>query len=191
MKQATLEALLGRSLTSVESQNRELYLKIAKQNLEQLICSKLDRDSEARVYDVREGYSSVFVDIFVDVSEVKLDGEVVTNYTKRQFNRRDGSWYNSLVFDCRFKEGEDEVEVTADWGFDCLPKDLQLVQAGLFNVIGQKQQLNPGVASKRVEDFQITFNAAVDLDEAFYTTYGSTIDKYSICGISNIQHGGC
>ena len=45
MKQLTItevEGLLGRSLTSVESDNFDVYISIAESKVEDLICIKLD-----------------------------------------------------------------------------------------------------------------------------------------------------
>ena len=192
-----LIALLGRPLTPVEDTNLDLYIDIATQSLEELICSPIEDVNETRVFDLREGYSTAFVDIFWNVTEVKVDGKVRSDYQVRQWNRRNGSWYNSLVFDCRFTDCDREIEVTADWGFtpnsgaSSLPADLQSVLAGLFAQITKKNKFDPTVASKQVEDFRISFRADVDLDDEFYKLYGKTISKYSLCDIPNLQHGGC
>lgn len=194
MNQATLEALLGRSLTTIEVTNLTLYLDIATQALEQLTCltlSETSGDEEPRVYDVREGYSTVFTDIFTEVTEVKLDGKVIAsdNYSVRQWDKRSGSWYNSIVFKNRMTAWNKEVEVSASWGFGTMPTDLQAVLAGLFDLVTKKNKQSSGVAEKRVEDFWIKFRPETDLDAEFQKTYGLTIRKYSLCDIPNVQHG--
>lgn len=68
--------------------------------IEQLTCLYLKaEDSATRTFDVRENYSTVFTDIFKSVTEVKLDGKVLTtdDYSLRQWDRRQADWYNSLV----------------------------------------------------------------------------------------------
>ena len=67
--------------------------------------------------------------------------------------------------------------------------DLQAVLAGLFALISKKNKYDGTLSSKQVEDFRVSFNTDVDLDEAFYDTYSKTISKYSICDIGDIQHG--
>lgn len=195
MSQEELEALLGRSLTPTEASNLTLYIDIATQSLEELICTFLEPVTETRVFDTREGYSTAFVEIFNDISEVKLNGNVTTDYSVRQWDRRSGSWFNSLVFDKKFRK-DGEIEITADWGFPVssgddsdLPVELQMVLAGLFDLITKKNKYDGTIQSKQVEDFRISFNTDVDLDEAFYNKYAKTISKYSMCDIGNIKHG--
>lgn len=190
MTKEEISALLGRPLTSVEEANFTLYFNIAKETLQTLICSDLCGNAD-KIYDIREGYSTVFTDIFTDVFEVKVDGTTVdsSTYSIRQNNKRSGSWYNSLVFNERFTN-EKEIEVSATWGFKKYPYDLQMILAGLFDLITKKNKLNPTVASKQTEDFRISFNTDVDLNDAFYTKYSATIDKYSICNIGYTRSGG-
>lgn len=193
MTKEQLIALLGRPLTPVEDANFELYLDIAMQQLEQLICTSLAETSgnETVVYDVREGYRTLFTDIFTELTEVKIYGTVIdsSKYSVRQWDKRSGSWYNSIVFDNMFKACDDEVEVTAEWGFNTIPSDLLAVLAGLFDLITKKNNLNPSIASKQVEDYRISFRADVDLDADFESKYAGTLSKYSMCDIPNVQHG--
>lgn len=197
MTQAEMVKLLGRPLTSVESTNFTTYLDLAILSLEDLLCTPLESVNETRVFDTRKGYSTAFVDIFNDVSSVSVDGVEIeaADYSKRQWDKRNGSWYNSLVFDDKFTDNG-EIEVTADWGFveesgddSDYPLDLQSVLAGLFAEITKKNKFDPTVESKQVEDFRITFRGEADLDEAFYNTYRKTINKYSLCDIPNVQQG--
>jgi hypothetical protein len=198
MTKTEMIALLGRPLTPVEDTNFSKYLNIATESLEELICTLIEDVEETRTYDLREGYSTAFVDIFHDVSEVKIDGEVIdsSTYSARQWDRRNGSWYNSLVFDDPFTPQQSEIEITAEWGFQSgsgedsdLPLDLQAVLAGLFAQITKKNKYDPTISSKQVEDFRISFRADADLDEEFYNKYRRTISKYSLCHIGNLQSG--
>lgn len=189
MNKAKLAQLLGRPLTSTEDTNYELYLKIAKDSLETLTCIDMSCSAEPRVYDLRKGYRTVFTDIFTDITEVKLDGTVVTDYQVRQWDKRNKDWNNSIVFDTRFTDCDKEVEIDALWGFSSYPNDLAAVLAGLFAQISKKNKFDPTLASKQVEDFRISMNVNADLDETFYSLYGSTIRKYAMCDIPNVQHG--
>lgn len=197
MTQAELEKLLGRSLTATEIANREIYLDIATEALEDMICTPIaDEENATRIFDTRKGYQTAFVDIFRTVTEVKLDGDVIdpSVYEPRQWEKRNGAWFNSIVFDNAISTRGD-LEVTADWGFvvgeetNTVPVGLQTVLAGLFAQITKRNQTDGTVASKAVEDFSITFNKDVDLDEAFYQKYGATLKKYSLCGIGTIRQG--
>jgi len=193
MSQSELEALLGRSLTPAEVTNLDLYLNIATENLEQLLCMVLTETSgedDARLYDAREGYSTLFVDIFTELNEVQIDGDIIPSdkYSVRQWDRRNGTWYNSIVFSERFSSDK-EVQVSANWGFATMPVDLQSVLAGLFDLVTKKSKLDPSVTQKQVEDFRIHLNADVDLDTEFYKKYAKTISKYSLCEIGNVKNG--
>lgn len=188
MTKEELSALLGRPLTPTEDTSFDLYLKIAKQNLGDLLCMDICKSEEPKVFEAREGYSTVFTDVFREVDTVKVNGEETTDYSKRQWDRRSASWYNSIVF-TKCLDAGDEVEITASWGFDKIPSDLQLVLAGLFDLITKKNKQDGTIQSKQVEDFRITLNTEADLDEEFYRKFNSTIRKYSLCAVSNIQHG--
>lgn len=185
-----ISALLGRPLTTVETTNFDLYLKIANESLEQLICTAYCDDSDPKTYTARAGYTTQFTDIFTDVDEVTIDGTTIdeSDYSLRQWNRANASWYNSIVFNRKLVKGE-EISVSASWGFDKLPSDLKLVIAGLFDLITKKNKADGSVQSKQVEDFRITFNADVDLDTEFYTKYHKILSKYSLCDIGNVQSG--
>lgn len=193
MTKEEISALLGRPLSPVEDTNFPLYLEIAEANLETLICTPVTEVKETRYFDTRHDYKTAFVDIFWNIDEVKLGGKVTTDYQVRQWDSRNGSWFNSLVFD-NYLKGK-ELEITADWGFSpvsggsSLPLDLQSVLAGLFGLISKKNKHDGTISSKQVEDFRISFNADTDLDADFYKTYGATIAKYSLCDIPEVQSG--
>lgn len=188
MTQSQLEALLGRPLTPTEVTNLTLYLDIANEALETLICTPITNVTGTRTFDTREGYSTVFLDIIRSVSEVKVDGNVTTDYSLRQWDKRNGSWYNSLVFDKRFRKVQ-EVEVTGAWGFDPVPNDLRSVIAHLFAQVSAKNTFDGTIASKQVEDFRISYHANVTQDDDFTNKYGSIISKYSMCDIPYVKHG--
>lgn len=197
MTQAQLEALLGRPLTPIEVTNLDLYLELATEYTQDLLCITLADITETRIFDTREGYSTAYLDIFRSISEVKINDKVVSNYSIRQWDKRTGSWYNSIIANSKFNS-DDEVEVTAVWGFEetsgedsNLPLDLQALMAGMFGLISKKNKSDGSVSSKQTEDFRITFNNDNDLDDDFYNKYRSTISKYSLCNIPNVQHGGC
>lgn len=188
MNQSTLEALLGRSLTAREITNKPLYLEIAKENLKELICVDLDCGNtvETRTFVSRDGYSTVFCDVFNQVDEVKVDGVVVTNYYSSFFDDRNAGFYNSLVFDERFNEST--VEVKAVWGFNQIPKDLQRLWAQMFAIVSKKRATG-SVKSKQVEDFRITFGDLSD-EEQFEKDNRITITKYNMCGLNYGTHHG-
>lgn len=192
MTQTELVALLGRPLTANEVTNLTLYIDISKQTLEQMTCLDLSNCDDERIYDARHGYTTVFTDLFTDVTEVKINDTIVDEsaYSVRQWNRRRGSWYNSIVFGYAFSSS-DEVTVSANWICATkLPNDLKALMAGLFDLITKKNKYDATIQSKQVEDFRITMRAEADLDADFQTKYGTTLRNYSQCSVANIQHGG-
>lgn len=182
MNQSQLEKLLGRPLTPIEDTNYSTYLKIAQERLEDLTCLNLNSEPSERTYDVREGYTTVFTDLFTSIESVEVNGQPFTEYTPMQWDRRNASWYNSIVLDAC----SDEVTITADWGI-CSP-ELQLLTARLFGLLNAEKSGNGNIKSKRVNDFQITFNDN-SVYQQFLIDNQALINKYSLCNIGNIQHG--
>lgn len=187
MNQAQLESLLGRPLTPVEVENRSLYLDIARETLETMICSRLDQVTETRTFDTREGFRTVFIGYFTDISKVTYKGEELTDFSKRMWDERNSDFFNSIVFDGQLNGAE--IEIEADWGFDCLPKDLLQLQAKLFAQVSAKNTNNSNISSKKVEDFSITFRNDLTLDEQFAQDNASVIGKYSLCSTGNVKSG--
>lgn len=188
MKQDELQALLGRSLSSTEAANRKLYLDLARESLEDLLCIQIECQNieEARTFNVRDGYSTVFTDIFTDITEVKVDGIATTDYHAAFWDKRSNPYYNSIVLDdC----SGSTVEITGLWGFDEVPKDLQLLWAQLFANVSKKYKAGgDNIKSKQTEDFRISYGDLTD-DEAFLNANRRTIRKYSLCNIGYVKHG--
>ena len=182
----TISKLLNRPLTTAEDTNFSLYLKIATQRLEELLCMNLCGGDDERTYQSRYGYSEVYVDPFTHINSVTVDGEVVTDYTKKQGDKFNGSWYNVIAFDGK-RSGENIV-VDANWGFSSMPADLQLLLARVFAQGSTEQTTDNLVKSKKIEDFSVTYKDAVTYDE-FVLTNSSTIDKYSQCNQGLIRNG--
>lgn len=192
MTQVELEALLGRPLTSTEVTNLDLYLDIAKESLEELLCISLDVNpdgsgdpaEETLTFDIREGYSTVFTDIFTEVTEVKVDDVATTDFYPAFWDKRSNPYYNSIVMNER---GGIELSITGCWGFSELPNDLQRLWAQAFAVASKKRGVS-SVKSKKVEDFSIVYGELSD-DEQFQKDNAATIRKYRMCDIGYVRHG--
>lgn len=182
MNKTQMVALLERPLTPNEDTNFNLYLNIAQERLQDLTCLNLTDEPSTRTYDVREGYTTVFTDLFTSIESVEVNGQPFTEYTPMQWDRRNASWYNSIVLDAC----SDKVTVTADWGI-CSP-ELKLLTARLFGLLSKESKGNGNIKSKRVNDFQITFNDN-SVYQQFLIDNQALINKYSLCNIGNIQHG--
>lgn len=182
MTQANLEAYLGRSLSALEVTNLTLYLELSQERLEDLLCINLTTATEDRTFGVRNGYQTVFTDLYTKVNSVTVGGNVITDYETRQWDRRNASWYNSIILDTY----ENEVTINADWG--CPSKELQQLQARLFSLISTSNVSGGNVKRKSVEDFTIEFSETPVYNQ-FLTDNRALIDKFSLCSIGNIQHG--
>lgn len=189
MNKATIAKWLGRPLTTSEDTNFDSYLNTAKSLMTQLLCTDiLNNVTEERVFDVREGYTTVFTGYFEGNAAVSIDGTAVApdKLSARFWDNRYGDFYNSIVF----KDGLDaeEVTITASWGFQCPPNDLGKVYAQLFAVASKPFKSKGDVKSKRVEDFAVTFGDRTDT-QMVVDANQTIINKYSLCGIGNIQSG--
>jgi hypothetical protein len=186
LTEAQVAKLLGRSLTTLETDNFKTYLKIATERLEELLCMTLCGDSDERTYETRTGYRTLYVDPFTDVTSVTIDGNETTEFTVKQNDKFNGSWYNVIQFD-RKQTGKNVV-VDADWGFNPMPSDLQLLLAGLFNQNSVGQTTDGQVKSKSIEDFSVTYKDSATFYE-FVESNASIVDKYSQCSQGYIRHG--
>jgi hypothetical protein len=83
-------------------------------------------------------------------------------------------------------EGQ-EVVVDAQWGFNNVPSDLNMVLAQLFAYAAEKKTLG-SVKSKRVEDFHITYGDNTDFQE-LVADNAIIINKYTMCDIYETRHG--
>ena len=188
LKKETLVKLLNRPLTTAEDANYELYLKIAKQRLSELLCMNLSTTAGERTYESRTGYRTVYIDPFTDIISVKINGDEVDadDYTLKQNDNLNASWYNIIEFD-RQRSGQ-KIVVDATWGFgsNC-PLDLQLLLAKLFDQ-GSVEQIKDEVKSKKIEDFTVTYNDSATYDD-FVLANKAVIDKYSYCNQGFIRHG--
>lgn len=187
MKQSDIEKWLGRPLTPTESANFKSNLNAAKAHLEDLICTSLSCEAGERIYETRDGYSTVFVDYFTEEPTVTIDGEVATDYSTRFFDNRNSNLKNSLVFEDAFDDAK-EVTIDADWGFNPLPDDLGNLLAQLFVIAAKPYKANGDVKSKKVEDFTIAFGERSDV-EILVQANALTIQKYSLCSVGNIRSG--
>lgn len=148
--------------------------------IEQLTCLYLKAETNtSRVYSVRNGYSTVFTDLFENVTSVKVDG-VDVDYKAMFWDNQNTTTFNSIVLANNYVK---EIEVTADW---VIPTDLQLLEDGLTNTLTVAKASR--IKSKRVEDFSITFNDSTEVEQ-FAMDNNTILAKYSICRVPNVQHG--
>lgn len=180
--------LLNRSLTTAEDTYFSLYLEIATQRLEELLCMSLSTTTGNRTYESRYGYRTVYVDPLTTVTTVTVDGNTVSasDYVLKQNDKFSGSWYNIIEFDR--KQSGKLVVVDATWGFGTVPADLQLLLAKLFAQGSTEQTTDNLVKSKKIEDFTVTFKDTPTYDE-FVLANAAIIDKYSQCDQGYIRHG--
>lgn len=185
LSQSQIAKLLGRPLTTLEKDNFSTYLDIALSEASTMLCFDLkDRAPGARTYDTRNGYRTVFIDPFTNITSVTIDEATITTFIKKQNDSYRGDWFNSLEFDDKLNG--DRITVTASWGFDSLPTDLSALIAGLFGVASQ-DMLDRTVKSKRIEDFQVQYSEE-SFRDMVVGKHVATIMKYSQCEKA-IEHG--
>lgn len=191
MTEEELVSLLGRELSSVESDNFDLYLESATENLESLLCMSLylqgeSPSPESRLYMAREGYRNLYVDPFTYLDSVTINGEAEA-VTYSQYGKT-GTWYNVIEFEEALGTPDDNsIEITATWGFTELPATLKLLLAQMFKLVSKKQSQR--VKSKTNEGFSVTYFDTSDFDQFVLDNY-SVISRYQICDkLMVILHG--
>ncbi len=188
MKQAQLEVLLGRSLTATEVTNLKTYLKITEEQLEDLTGSKFENVTESRTFNGVDN-EILKTEPFTEINSISVDGDELDaeDYKVQQDDDRNADWFNMIVFDnqsCR----DNDIVVDASWGFDCYPRDLQLLQAKLFDLNTKLQTSNSKITSKQIEDFRITLKDTTEWDQ-FKLDNAAVIAKYSVESNGGIRHG--
>lgn len=183
--------LLNRPLSEEETANYSLYLNIATERLEDMLCLNFTKEIAERVFYTRDGYRTVFTDPFVGDPTVTVDGvekTLGTDYTVRQFDRPNTGWSNSVVFKRHLHRNIEEIAITAEWGFDEVPVDIQLFLSKLFDVNSKEQNLEKIPTSKKIEDFSVTYQKPLSLEEVIVQN-SSVIAKYAQCSRGSIRSG--
>lgn len=157
--------------------------KKARQMVEELLCIEFAQDTGERVFEAREGYRTIYTGIYTDVHSVTVDGLAV-DYQKVFFDKKNGKFFNSIVLKTPVCG---EVTVDADWGFDCLPADLQALVNNAVILVSKSASITD-VKRKRTEDFDITYGDLSE-NEVFVNQNSVTIGKYSMCNIGYIVNG--
>lgn len=188
MTQEQIAAMLGRPLTTLEVSNFESYLETATEYVESLLCFSLCDDGTAKTFKARGGYSTVFTPVYTSIGEVKVNGSITTDFTSYFFDDLNKDYYNSLVFDDQLYS-VDTIQVIASWGFDSIPQDLQQLVAKFFNLVSSGVKADTKITNKKVEDFSISFNVDASAEQTLIEANATTINKYSLCSIGNVQHG--
>jgi len=151
--------------------------------IEQATCLYLKAENATtREYSVRDGFSTVFTDIFQEPTEVAVDGNILTEdeYKAMFWDNRNASVYNSVVIN--HLRGH-KVTITANW---IIPTELSDLITKLNAVIASSK--HSLVKSKKVEDFSVTYNDNTDVQQ-FLLDNSAIIEKYSICGVIDIRSG--
>lgn len=187
-----VSALLGRPLTATETTNFSTYIDIAQESVEGLLCMSLDvqatpATATTKTFTRRQEFSTVFTDIFTEVTAVTIEGTATTDYHASFWDNVNKGFYNSIVFENSLGSSDLEIAITAKWGFTTLPSDLKRLVAQAFAVTSSAYRVKQ-TSSKKIEDFSISYGDLSD-DEQFINQGSRTIRKYSLCGIMDIQSG--
>lgn len=175
--------LLGRPLTSAETTNYDLYIEIAQEQLEQLLGLKLTgTDNSERVYEARSGFHSLVIDPFSANNPTVTDGDgnAVTGFAVRLDDDYNAKWFNTIELVDRMKAGI--YKVKAKWGYGSeLPKGLQLLMAGMFDVTanGNPVASEAKIKSETTLSHSVTFDTSSEAYQRFVDSYAALIAKYS------------
>lgn len=182
-----MAALLGRPLSPSEDANFTEYLDNAIETLEYLLCASIKPGTGERVYDSRKEFTTVFTDFFTNLTIVKVADKTTTDYSSRQWDNRNASWFNSIVL--KNEPKGKEVAITATWGFTTLPNDLALLLARVFAMNGESGG-NGNITKKKIEDFEIWLSEDKTEFQGFLDDNVTTLNKYSMCKTkSDVQNG--
>lgn len=186
LNKTQMAALLGRPLTLSEDTNFTEYLASATETLEFVLCASLKAETGERVFGSRQEFSTLFTDYFHDVDSVEIDGKEVS-CSPRQWDNRNATWFNSLVFNDELKGKE--VLVTASWGFKTLPQDLATLLARVFALNGESGGTG-NVQAKEIEDFRLTINVDKTEFQGLLDDNATTLNKYAMCKAkADVQNG--
>ncbi len=189
----SITAYLGRPLTEYETMNFDSLMNQAVARLEDLLGTPLVQVKGERVFAVRQGFCTIWTDIFTEVKSVNMNGEALSeNYFASARNDARGmlDWFNSIILSAKPSERELDVTIDATWGFDlksaeALPEDLKTLIAARFNAMSQDKKFDPTIASEQIEDYRVSYATACTPFDAFVASNTLTIQKYS-----QTKHGG-
>lgn len=190
MTDSQVEAILGRNLTTQESDNFDQYIRLAFDRLSSILCFSFDTAiGNPRRYDVRRGYRTLWTAPFTAVNSVTVNDVVIdpTDYVTKFNDSYEYPYFNSIEFKKPYYFDK-PILVDAVWGFgvdenqnQVIPDDLAQVVATLFDIRGREIS-EPRIERKQIEDFNIQYQRNMpSLLQSIATAYGATLAKYSVC----------
>jgi hypothetical protein len=193
----SITAYLGRPLTDFETANFDSLFNQTVARLENLLGTPLVKFDGDRTFTVRQGFRTIWIDIFTSVTAVKIDDKElsVDEWTAARNDARGAlDWFNSIVLSEKPIKREQTATITASWGFDLtnaetLPEDLKILIAACFAAISQQAQFDPTVANEQIEDYRVSFNTAKSPFDLFVATNTLTIQKYSQTKHGDLRNG--
>lgn len=160
------------------------YKKSVIRRAEQILGYGISSMAGERTYPVSEG--TVYTDLFSD-ADIVIPG--YTGTIVKSFNgKRNGvEYFNQIQLDkCKLKE----VSLDLDWGSQCFYTEID----GLLEWLdesGTDSLDDVGVASKKIEDFSVSFRdsseKASDLSSSLYDTFGFYIRRPFIIDVAKEQ----
>lgn len=179
--------LLGRPLSSIETDNFELYLNIVKDRLESLLGYDVARTgANTLLFNPRIGYNTLYVYPYTAITTITINGSEIEGYTKRRWDELNADWFNSVEFDSKMTDKR--ITINATWGFGAeLPDDLAYLIARMFNALSQEQVTDGRVEQKSIEGYSIRYRDTSAYKQ-FVHDNQAVIAKYSI-KVGEIQSG--
>lgn len=180
MTQEQVTKLLGRSLTAKEAAGFDVYVDIARAQLEAILGMSLEYgNNDDKTFTGIEDYTSLIVPPFTEVYGVKRNG-VAAKYTIPVTGK---PFCYEIVLAKPMRQGE-RIIVEADWGYCEIPNGVYLLWAQMFAVVanGGVGGASDGVARVKRETvlshtIEFDLSSAVDV---FRNENSTLIDLYSV-----------
>lgn len=138
-----IETYLGHPVSDSEESTINAYIDAAQGEVEKILGFPIVVQTEAveasegveaveattpsqRTFKKRANRHTIFTPPFTDATEVKYNGDVLTEdeFDAMYFDDYDASFFNSIVLEEHYG-GCEKLLVTAKWGFPVLPADLK------------------------------------------------------------------
>lgn len=187
--QEEISDMLGRPLTAKEAAGFDAYIEIAVTQLGSILgySLALSDTPTTKEFTGSRDYRSLIIPPFTDITEVKVNGEVETNYSVSNTSKP----FNVEIVLPRYMSDSTKVAVTAKWGYSTYPSGVLLLLANMFSVVanGQTSEGSASVKSETVLSHSVTYETGVTRYEQFAKDNANIIELYRLPYSSLVSTG--
>lgn len=153
-----IEAYLLISITEDFKPNVQEYIDAVTSYIERYTGRNFTADTEAtvRLYD-GTGDSEIYIDDAVEITEVTIDGNIVTDFTLYPSNRLPKT--RIILKTQNYTRGNQNISVTAKWGYGSeAPADLAFAATVMASGIVNSQNTDEkDIQSESIGRYSVTF----------------------------------